>query len=443
MLESFQAFLRENSLCTPGNKILLTISGGVDSMVMLDLFSRSGFEGEIAHCNFGLRGAESDEDERFVIEIATRYDSPVHVKSFQTEEYASNNNISIQMAARDLRYEWFEDIRRQTDCDFIATAHNKNDHAETFFINLLRGTGIRGLTGIPVVSGNIIRPLLWAEREEILNYSEQKHILFREDSSNAGLKYSRNKIRHILFPELEKIRPGILTVMDENISRLKATLEIYESVLEDKRRELLQRDKDFIRISINSIQKLKPADAWLYELLNDFEFSFPVVKDIVRNLNADSGRQFFSSSYRLIKDRDYLILEPLRENIVRKFYIENIEREINDPLALKFTLIEETDRFQIPPYPDVACFDYDKLDFPLIIRKWESGDYFRPLGMENMKKVSDFFIDIKLSIPEKEKAWILTDGTNIIWIMGYRIDDRFKIDDSTERILKIEIGGGI
>jgi tRNA(Ile)-lysidine synthase len=231
--------------------------------------------------------------------------------------------------------------------------------------------------------------------------------------------------------------------MDENISRLKATLEIYESVLEDKRRELLQRDKDFIRISINSIQKLKPADAWLYELLNDFEFSFPVVKDIVRNLNADSGRQFFSSSYRLIKDRDYLILEPLRENIVRKFYIENIEREINDPLALKFTLIEETDRFQIPPYPDVACFDYDKLDFPLIIRKWESGDYFRPLGMENMKKVSDFFIDIKLSIPKKEKAWILTDGTNIIWILGYRIDDRFKIDDSTERILKIEIGGGI
>jgi tRNA(Ile)-lysidine synthase len=442
MLERLLAFLKENSLCTPGDKILLTVSGGVDSMVMLNLFHQSGFNCEIAHCNFGLRGEESDEDERFMIEMAARYDMPIHVKSFQTEEYALNNNISIQMAARDLRYEWFEDIRAQTACDFIATAHNKNDHTETFFINLLRGTGIRGLTGIPLVSGNIIRPLLWAERSEILNYSEEKHILFREDSSNAGLKYSRNKIRHILIPELEKIRPGIISVMDENISRLKATQEIYNSVLEEKRRELLQRDKEFIRISINSLMKLKPADVWLYELLSDYEFTFPIIKDIVRNFDSPPGRQFFSPSYRLVKDRDFLIIEALREASNKRVYIENIDEPVNDPLPLKFTLIEDSKHFNIPAYPDIACLDFDKISFPLILRRWESGDYFYPLGMENMKKVSDFFIDIKLSIPQKEKTWILTDGSDIIWVMGHRIDDRFKIDESTKRILKIEMGAG-
>ena len=408
-------------------------------MVMLYLFHQIGFDCEIAHCNFGLRGAESDEDERFVLEMAARFDMPVHVKSFQTKDYAANHNVSIQMAARDLRYEWFEDLRVQTGCQFIATAHNKNDQAETFFINLLRGTGIRGLSGIPVVSGSIIRPLLWAERRDILKFSEEKHILFREDSSNAGLKYSRNKIRHILIPELEKIRPGIISLMDENISRLKATQEIYNSVLEQKRTELLQRDKGFIRISIDSVKELKPLTSWLYELLVDFEFSFPVIRDIVRNLDSEPGRQFFSSSYRLVKDRDYLILEALREPSNRKVYIESIEEPITEPVNLEFTLIDELKQFKIPDSLHIACLDYDKLRFPLILRKWETGDYFRPLGMTNMKKVSDFFIDIKLSIPEKEKTWILTDGTDIIWLTGLRIDDRFKIDESTNRILKIEM----
>lgn len=440
MLERFEAFLKENSLCLPDDKILLTVSGGVDSMVMLYIFHQSGFDCEIAHCNFGLRGAESDEDERFVIEMANRYEMPVHVKSFQTEEYASDNNVSIQMAARDLRYEWFEDIRAQTSCNFIATAHNKNDQTETFFINLLRGTGIRGLTGIPLIAGNIIRPLLWAERREILNYSEEKHIPFREDSSNAGVKYSRNKIRHLLLPDLEKIRPGFISVMDENINRLKATYEIYNSVLEERKTTLLFRDQDYIRISIDSLRQLRPLEAWLYELLTDYEFSYPVIKDIVRNLDSPPGRQFFSSSYRLVKDRDSLIIEALREGSKKRFYIENIEEPVYDPLHLEFMLIEDVKHFSIPAYPDVACLDYDKLRFPLIIRKWEAGDYFRPLGMENMKKLSDFFIDIKLSIPQKEKTWILTDGIDIIWVMGHRIDDRYKVDDTTERILKIEMG---
>jgi len=440
MLAQFQKYLRDQDLMVEENRVLLAVSGGIDSMVMLDLFYHAGFQCEIAHCNFGLRGEESDEDEVFVQQAAERYEIPFHTKRFQTNDYALAKGISIQMAARELRYDWFDDLREESGCEFIATAHNKNDQVETFFINLLRGTGIRGLTGISAKSEHLIRPLLWASRNDIERYADESNLNYREDSSNASTKYKRNKIRHHIIPELEEIRPDFLQVMEENMERIKLSGEIYLETIRRKKESIIEREKDYLRLPIERLKELDPLEAWLYEILNDYDFSFPVVKDIAKSLDGRSGKQFLSSNYRLVKDRDCLIIEPRREEGQRRYYIEESLVKISEPIEIHFRIIEENvSDFKIPPYPEVACVDVDSLNFPLIIRKWEQGDYFMPLGMKNMKKLSDFFIDNKLSVPQKEKTWIITSGKDIVWVTGLRIDERFKITPDTERILVMEI----
>ncbi len=439
MIGPFVSYIETNRLFSKKDSILLAISGGIDSIVMLDLFYRSGFSCAIAHCNFKLRGSESDEDEIFVKELGKKYDLQVYTRSFTTREYALNNSMSIQMAARELRYEWFEEVRVMAGCDYIATAHNRNDISETFFINLVRGTGIKGLTGIKEKSGQIIRPMLFTGRDQISGYASEHHLEWREDSSNATLKYARNKIRHGVIPVLEEINPRFSEVMLENILRLREAAGIYLQVLEEKKREFLVRDNRKLLIPVDRLSREKYAHVWLYGILVEFDFTSAVTGDVMKSLGSPPGRIFLSPTHRLVKDRDFLIIEPLRPPQLKRYYIENPYLNIEEPIKLSLSVFDRKDEFIIPRYPDIACVDFDLLEFPLIIRKWEKGDYFRPLGMKNMKKLSDFFIDNKVSIPDKENTWLLTSGKNIVWIIGKRIDDRFRITGTTEKILQLEM----
>jgi len=437
VLNLFQSYILDNKLLNRDHKVIVAVSGGIDSVVMLNLFILSGYSCAIAHCNFKLREEDSDLDETFVQELAEKNNIPFYSVSFNTEEYAENNRISIQMAARELRYDWFEDLRNKLHYDYIATAHNKNDVVETFFINLSRGTGIRGLSGISAKSGRIIRPLLFLEREDIEKYAKSNNLSWREDISNSQTKYARNKIRHFIIPAFRELNQGFVDTMWNNISRLREIEEIYLNSLERTKKEIVVKGKEFAWISINEIKKFDPIFTWLFELLVDFDFSAPVVKDISKNLDSPPGRQFFSPTHRLVKDRDKLIIHPLKEITAKRFYIEDPSQDITEPVQLELSILTDFDRSGIPDDPYIAWLDLDTLEFPLMIRRWETGDYFMPLGMNNMKKLSDFFINNKVSLPEKENTWLLVSGNKIAWIIGKRIDNRFKISPETSRVLEI------
>lgn len=437
MIENFQTFLNQECQLDPGQKILLAVSGGIDSMVMLDLFSKLEYHLIIAHCNFKLRAKESDEDCEFVKNLESSYNIIVHTKEFDTIEFAEENKISIQMAARQLRYDWFAELKDKLGFDLIATAHNKDDNLETFFINLSRGTGIKGLSGIKAISKDLLRPLLWAERNEILNYANFNDIKWREDSSNRSTKYLRNKLRHEIIPLFKEINPGFATTMSENMNKLQEVNDIYCHELDLKKKYLMSEEDHTFYISVEELCKEDHKKAILYEILHEFNFTASVVDDILISLeNKDSGKLFYSQDYRLVKDRDQLIIEKILEQEIQRFYIDEDQYEVNAPIKLTLESYPSSE-FQIIPESNVAQLDYDKINFPLIIRKWEKGDYFRPFGMTGMKKLSDFFINIKLSIPEKEKLWILASGKQIVWIIGHRIDDRYKVSSETEMVLRI------
>ena len=439
MLERFLEFISEKSLWKEGDKVTLAVSGGIDSVVMLQLFHQAGIPCIIAHCNFNLRGAESDGDEHFVRSLAARLEIPVYVASFQTESYAEQEKVSIQMAARILRYDWFEELCEETGCQSVATAHNRDDSEETFFLNLMRGTGIRGLTGIQSRNGRVIRPLLFASRSMIQEYAGNNQLAWREDSSNLKTDYTRNRIRHMLIPVIREMNEKSAETMQSNIERLRYASAVYHNFLAEKKRNLLHRQGKFQTIQIGSITAEPFGESLLYEILSDFDFTAPQVREIFRGLHGSAGKQYFSLSFRLIRDRGTLILEPLKPLNRKRYYIDNPYNDITEPIHLRLSLIQIGYDFDIPAEPGIACVDFDKLDFPLIIRRWENGDYFRPLGMSGMKKLSDFFIDNKVPVPLKENSWLITSGKDIVWVAGMRIDDRFRIGPETKRALRMEL----
>jgi len=438
MIDRFKSFIRENHLIRKSDKILLTVRGGIDSVVMLDLFIKTGYSCGIAHCNFGLRGAESDEDEDFVRHIAYQYGIRFFYKRFNTEEYAEDQSISIQMAARKLRYDWFEKIRREQSFDFIATAHNQDDVLETFFINLSRGSGIRGLTGIKVISGRIIRPMLFAPRNMIEEYAQENSISYREDSSNASDKYIRNKIRHKILPLFEVINPSFRAVLIETIQKLRDAESIYTDEINLRRNEIVSEKDEIITISLDRLRDLPQHKTYLFEFLSEYHFTPKQIADIDESVNAASGKQFFSTTHRLVKDRSKMIITPIGDEEYRKFYIPEGTGQIFEPVHLEFIIIDKTPGFRIPSEPNIACLDYDLLSFPLLIRKWQSGDYFRPLGMKHRKKLSDFLVDQKISIVDKENLWLLLNNEDIVWVINQRIDERYKITPGTKQILMIK-----
>ncbi len=443
MLDLFEKYVSDNKLFTPANKILLGVSGGIDSVVMTDLFIRKKINIGIAHCNFQLRGNESEDDQKFVEDLAENIDIPLYIKKFDTKEYARNNNLSVQMAAREMRYEWFNEIKQKHGYMYIAIGHNLDDAIETFFINLLRGTGIRGLTGIRPKNMNIVRPLLFATRKEILQYSQERKIKFREDSSNKETKYIRNKIRHHIIPELGKISPDFNITMIETFERLKETETILRKSVEKTRSDLLTESSGKQLIDIDKLKTVRPLNTVLYEIIKDYGFNYQTVKNIISGLNGIPGKKFFSATHRIVKDRKYLIITDNKRSDFKLTMVDDGVAEIEYPVPLTFSRFVRPENYYIPKDKKWAVIDAGKVSFPMKLRKWKQGDRFIPLGMKNSKKLSDFFTDQKLSVPDKEDIWLLISGSQIVWIVNFRIDDRVKVDDNTNDILLIEYRQGI
>ena len=441
MLQAFKAYIGSAGLFGQSDRILLAVSGGVDSVAMVRLFSDAGYNFGIAHVNFGLRGEESDGDEAFVKNLAEQAGVPIFIKHFSTKQYASDHKISIQMAARDLRYAWFEEIVAEHGFSSVATAHHLDDQAETFFINLLRGTGISGMHGILPKQGKIIRPLMFTTREKIMSFALDLNLDWREDRSNKSRKYLRNKLRLDVLTELYKINPLFSYKLNESISHLRDVETIYNYHIAGVTADLVQHTANGILISIDWIYEYQPHNTYLFELLKPYGFSYPVVKEIVRSLDTFSGKIFYSSTHRLLRDRENFIIQPLTELSVdpfagEVFSIGRNSTNIEHPVCL---ITHETDEISDLPMgkPSIACLDLDKLQFPLKLRKWEKGDWFMPLGLKGKKKLSDFFINQKMSLSDKEKTWLLLSGEDIVWVIGKRIDNRFRITPKTKKAFVI------
>ena len=435
MLEQFTSYLRDQELCSEGERVLLAVSGGIDSVVMAHLFHRAGYDCAIAHCNFQLRGEESDAEEVFVRSLAASLEIPIYVRHFDVEETCREKGISIQMAARELRYTWFEELVREHQFDVVATAHNLNDSVETFLLNLSRGTGLKGLTGIPPRNEQVIRPLLFATRREITGYASAHHLTYREDSSNIQTKYSRNKIRHDVIPVMEVINPGFIETMNQNMARINETYAIFRDAVDRARERLFEQSDDRIRIHIRDMKELSPLGTWLFELFSPYGFTRSQCEGIEKIMDSEPGRRSISTTHQLFKDREHLILVGSRRKSFDRYYLDSPEKVSHLPFPMDVEVMQREKLGKIPHDSRIACLDHDRIQFPLTIRHWYHGDYFYPLGMDQMKKLSDFFVDQKIPVPVKERIWVLASGKKILWIMGYRIDDRFKITEKTRKVL--------
>lgn len=439
MLNRFKKFISDKDLFTPEHKLLLAVSGGIDSVVLAYLCHEAGYKFGIAHCNFGLRGKESEGDEKFVKQLAKKFKVQFHTKHFDTQAFAGKHNVSVQMAARQLRYEWFEEIRKANKYDHVAIAHHKDDEMETLFINLIRGTGIGGLHGIPLQRGKIVRPLLFATRFDIEDYVKKNEISFREDSSNSSDKYIRNKLRHKVIPVLKEINSNLGAAISRDIEYFQQVEKIYREAIGEKLPRLIVKKKNGVEVDVRKLLKLDPAPVYLYELLSPYGFNETVCNDVLKAMIDDrTGRQFFSATHRLVKDRFRLIITSNTVSGDGEYVIRSGMKKVTEPLSLTFSKIK-AGSYTISRSRQVASVDFNKLKFPLIIRKWRKGDAFRPLGMKQKKKLSDFFIDNKFSLIDKENTWLLTSGTHIVWVIGHRINDRFKVADKTEIVYVMSI----
>ena len=414
-------------------KLLLAVSGGVDSVVMTHLCKLAKLDFSIAHCNFNLRGEESNEDEIFVKELADELGVEAFTQSFDTEGFARDAKLSIQMAARDLRYSWFEELRSTRNFDYILSAHHANDNVETFLINLVRGTGIEGLTGIKDTNGYIIRPLLNFTRKEIENYATSNHLNWREDSSNASSKYMRNNIRHQVVPILEEINPQFIESFSQSQRFLKESVDLVDDYIALLYKEIVEKTSIGYQLNVEVLKRIPNNKAVLYQLLKSFGFT--EWNDVHALLEAQSGKMVFSRSYRLIKDRDYLLLTEIPNDETDKEYeISAYEDVVMLPIGTfsfhEVSEVKEVDEHHI-------FVPKELLKFPLILRKWKHGDHFFPFGMKGKKKLSDYFKDKKLSLPEKENVWLLCSNNEIVWVVNHRADNRFSVTDTSQKIIKI------
>ena len=418
-------------------KLILALSGGIDSMVLADLLLQAKADFVIAHCNFHLRAEESDGDEQFVRAYAEKNGLTLYVKHFETETYAKEHGISIEMAARDLRYAWFEELRQQLNYDCIAVAHHADDQLETFFINLLRGAGIRGLKGMQPINGHIIRPLLQTSRAEIQQYAEEHHLQWREDHTNAETLYLRNKIRHELLPVIDSISKEGRSAILKSISHLASENELYRELLKEKLSTLVVGDGAGCSLRHLVVtpgggyavpQGAPCSEQLLFEWLRDYGFNTDQVHFIHEAIKTGQpGTNFFSPTHRVTIERDGLELTPICQ-------------QININIELSYQTLERDEQFQIDPSPKVAQLDYEKLSFPLQLRKWQAGDRFHPLGMRGSKLLSDFFVDQKMTTRQKEECCVLTTADDqIVWVVGRRIDERYKVTDKKKTVLIVRM----
>lgn len=436
MLQKVKEFIRQNNLIKNNDKVIIALSGGADSIALLDILYRLKYNCLAAHCNFHLRGEESNRDAEFVKQFCANYNVPLSIIDFNTEEYARTNSISIEMAARELRYNWFEQIRKQYKADFIAVAHHQDDSVETILLNLIRGTGIRGLTGIPVRNNFVIRPLLGVARKDIIEYINGRKLSYVEDCTNKEDIYVRNKIRLNILPLLETINPSAKSSIIRTAKHLSQVENIYSCYVNEIRSKVLNNNE----IDIQKLLNCAEPQAILFELLYSYGFNSATIEQIFKSLSAQSGKVFYSEKYILIKDRYTLILAP-KENLHDAVYtINKSDCEINKPIQLRIKYIDN-EIFKLKKDSNILYLDADKITFPIILRKWKVGDWFIPFGMKGHKKVSDYFSDNKFSLIDKENTWLLCNDTDIIWIVGHRSDNRYRINQNTKKILQIKFLG--
>ena len=418
------------------DKILVALSGGLDSVALLYLMHMSGFYVEAAHCNFNLRGEESDADAQFVKELCAGLGLTVHMKNFDTEAHANDFGVSIQMAARDLRYAWFEELRSKNGLAYIATAHHRDDQVETVLINLSRGTGLKGMQGMKPLQNKIIRPLLFTDRSALELWMQKEKHAYREDSSNASIKYTRNKLRHQVIPILKTLNPSLSTTVQENVERFAGSETNLSFLLEKERQNIVLQKGTEQHFILSALTAYPSPSSVLYYFISDF--GFHDWKAIENMLNSESGKIIYSQTHALLKDREVLVLREKKTVEQSRYLIEKTKPGISSPLQMQFSCVPAKD-FKINTSSLVAALDYDKLTFPLELRKWKEGDAFQPLGLKGKKKLSDFFIDQKKNLFEKENTWLLCSNDQIVWVVGSRIDERFKLVEKTQKVYLAEL----
>ncbi len=440
MLPAFLNFVKKHNLAPSGSRTLITISGGLDSVVLTHLFHQAGLSFSLAHCNFGLRGDESNGDEEFVLKIAENFQVECFVKLFDTKDFSYAHGISTQMAARELRYQWFQELKDEHHFNQIATAHHLNDSFETSLLNFTKGTGIAGLNGISPKNEDIIRPLLFCTREEIETYAKNHHLLWREDSSNSSTKYQRNLLRHKVVPVLKEINPNLENTFANTAMRMSALEEILQQEIENIRTIAVQNTDSATLISISKLLERKGYLVILHELLKPYGFNFEEVKLISENLEGENGKQFISPTHILVKDREQLVITKKLVSRHTDFLIHDGQTSLEQEQLHLLIKERESVDYNINPMPTVGAFDKEKLHFPLLIRRFQHGDEFQPLGMKGKKKnVSDLLNDLKVPRNLKESVWVLCSADKIVWVIGYRMDERFKITEKTKTVLEITI----
>ena len=445
MLSRIKKYIAEKKLFGFEQKILLAVSGGGDSTAMADMFFKCGFNFAICHVNFQLRGSDADSDELFVKNMAEKYGVKFFSTRFDTKNYALEHKISIEMAARELRYNYFEQVMQHENFCYTAVAHHKDDAAETFFLNLLRGSGIGGLTGIAPKNNKIIRPLLCFSRQEIENYLKNNNLNYCTDKTNGENVYLRNKFRNVIIPQLEQINPNFRNNLAQTLEFLSSARNIYQRYVDDAKTQCFKKIGSEFYVDINKLKQIEQPECVLFEIVKDFGFNRSQIFDMVDSMLSQSGKMFFSKDYKILKDRDYFIISsnekitlPTQDFVVNIDDVKNGIFEI-EGLNLEFSILQNSSDFKILKDKDIVYFDMEKLVFPMVIRNWKNGDFFVPFGNTGVKKLSDFFINIKLSVAQKNSQKLLVSDGKIVWVIGCRADNRFRITDKTNKVLKIRI----
>jgi tRNA(Ile)-lysidine synthase len=453
LFKNFTDFIKQQNLFQPKDKLLLAVSGGVDSVVLCELCKQAGYNFIIAHCNFQLRGNESERDENFVRELGQKYAVEVLVKKFETQKYATENKLGIQVAARELRYQWFDEFLTKMKSDLslegskaplrgvggLLTAHHANDNLETLLMNFFKGTGINGLHGILPKQGNIIRPLLFAKKEALVDFATENKLSFVEDSSNVSDKYTRNYFRNQLIPGLQKVFPQVEDNLLHNIDRFREIETLYQQSVYLHTKKLLEQKGKEIHIPVLKLLKTTPLHTIVYEIIKEYGFTAHQTGEVVTLLKSETGKYIQSATHRILKNRNWLIIAPNETIEAENIFIEETNTQVEFQQGqLSFELLT-THNLKPQTQNHIAQLSASEIKFPLLLRKWKQGDYFYPLGMQKKKKLSRFFIDQKLSLTQKEKTWVIEMDKKIIWVVGLRIDDRFKIRDSTKNILQITL----
>ncbi|WP_161890277.1 tRNA lysidine(34) synthetase TilS [Pontibacter russatus] len=439
MLQKVSGFIQSHRLCQPESRILAAVSGGIDSTVLCEVLHQLKYDFAIAHCNFGLRAEEAEADQVFVKKLAKKYGVPFFTENFGTRAFAEQEKLSIQMAARTLRYQWFEQVRRQEGYDYIATAHHSNDTTETILLHLTKGTGIAGLHGIPPKNGPIIRPLLSVTKDDIYEFVTSEKIIWREDSSNDTTKYQRNKIRHEVIPVLKEINPSLEETMQHTAERVSHAEAIVAAYIEQLREQSVKEAECAVYIALVPLRNVTGLPVVLHELLRPFNFSYTVVLELVEALEGISGKQFDSPTHTLVKDREQLVLTPRNLSSFGSILIQEGDTAVeagNSSFSIRYV---DAAIYKLNTKPHVAALDADQLKFPLKLRAWQEGDWFVPLGMNGKKKISDFLIDKKVPANLKPQTLVLLSEQSIAWVVGHRPDNRFKVTDKTERVMEISL----